>query len=1021
MLIRYITFANSGSRCRRSALLRLAWTLCFVQAVFAQDSSLTGTVKDLQEAAVSNAAVTLTDIEKQVTLKTLSNSVGLYEFPALRPGSYALKVEAPGFKVFVLQPIVVEVAQRARADAALTVGEVTSTVEVNVEISGVQTESSSIGEVISTKKMAELPFNGRFFLDLALLAPGTVLGSTNNRSGATASSAFGAFSINSSGARSDAAAFILDGINLNDGSQIDFQPNIDSIQEFKVVSNAFSAEYGRSSGIQITAVSKSGTNSLHGTMFEYLRNDKLDALNFFDLPRAISKAQTGREIQPFKRNIFGESVGGPVWLPHYDGRNRTFFFQSWEARRQRESETYNVAVPTLAQRDSVTNPTIQKLITLIPLPNTAGAVTNFVGSSPRFRTLDNTAERIDHSFNPRNLIFGSIVYQSDIRSEPSSIGTHNIPGNGDFRAAHRALGSFAYTRVFAPNLTGEFRAGGNHIKIDFTSEAKLKPADFGMSVPDLTNFPDIRIAGGPTFGAISGYPQGRSDTTFQTSYILSWLKGSHAMKYGVEYRSFYNNAYNAGTGGLINFSSLQTFLAGQPVRTSVQIGAVTPALSHRSLGLFAQDDYKVTRRLTLNMGLRYEFNSVPTERHNHLAVYDFTSNQLVQAGVNGAQLYAPDHLDFGPRVGLSFDLTGKGRTVLRAGGGLYYDQALLSTVSGAASNPPFSQTIVSTSSTISVLSPFASGGASTISPNAIAKDFKGSRVPQWNVNIQHLALGTVFQVSYIGSAGRRLPVTLDYNQGINGVRPIPQFGQINLNESVSRSSYNALWLSANKRLTKGLLFGTNYTFSKSIDLSSTTGGAQIQNSRDLNSERGLSDFDARSRIVVNAIYELPWRAKNAWKNAVEGWSVSVVGNYQSGNPFSPIISSLRSGSLDLFDRPNIVAGKKLSVANQDPALWFNTAAFTLNPLNTFGNTGRNVLTGPDLKSVDFSILKNFKIRERAGMQFRAEAFNLANRPNFGQPGNTVGATNFGVIQNTRSSRGDFGSSRQIEFALRLLF
>jgi hypothetical protein len=246
---------------RTTILLTLASAVCFVQAVFAQVSSLTGTVKDLQEAAVSNAVVTLTDIEKQVTLKTLSNSVGLYEFPALRPGSYALKVEAPGFKVFVLQPIVVEVAQRARADAALTVGEVSSTARSTWSSRRCRRNRALSARLSAQKKMAELPFNGRFILDLAQLAPGTVLGSTNNRSGSTASSAFGAFSINSSGARSDAAAFMLDGINLIDGSQIEFQPNIDSIQEFKVVSNAFSAEYGRSSGIQITAVSKSGTNS----------------------------------------------------------------------------------------------------------------------------------------------------------------------------------------------------------------------------------------------------------------------------------------------------------------------------------------------------------------------------------------------------------------------------------------------------------------------------------------------------------------------------------------------------------------------------------------------------------------------------------------------------------------------------------------------------------------------------------------------------------------------------------------
>jgi outer membrane receptor protein involved in Fe transport len=1006
------------------SLLRIACLAALLTTVaFAQNASLTGTVKDAQDAVVSSSVVTLTDIEKKTSLKTVTNQLGFYEFPTLRPGSYSLRVEAQGFRSFKLEPVVLEVGERGRADASLTVGEVSSTVAVTAEATGVETESSAIGEVISTRKMAELPFNGRFFLDLAQLAPGTVLGSTNNRAGSTASSAFGAFSINSSGARSDQAAFLLDGINLNDGSQIEFQPNIDSIQEFKVVSNAFSAEYGRSSGISITAVSKTGTNSLHGGLFEYLRNDKLDALNFFDLPRAAAKAQTGREIAPFKRNIFGESVGGPVFLPRiYDGRSKTFFFHSYEGRRQRESETFNVTVPTAAQRSSVTNPVILNLLPLIPSPNAPGTVNNFTGNSPRFRNLDQTTERIDHTFNPNNMIYASAVYQTDIRNEPSSIGLHNLPGFGDNRAANRRLIAFGYTHVFSPSLTEEFRAGGNRIVIDFTSQTQgiLRPSDFGITAPDNSNFLDIRIAGGPAFGAISSQPQGRADTTYQANYTLSWFKGSHSMKYGVEYRSFYNNAHNGGTGGLINFSSLATFLSGTPVRTSVQVGAVTPAVAHRSVGLFAQDDYKVTQRLTLNLGLRYEYNSVPTERNNRLETFDFTTNQLIQTGTNGAYLYAPDHFQFGPRVGFAYDLTGKGRTVLRGGAGIYYDQPLLSLVSGMASNPPFAQTSINTSTGISLLAPFAAGAAGSISPNGITKDFKGARVPQWNVNLQHLAWGTVFQISYIGSAGRRLPVQIDYNQGINGVRLLAQYGPVNLNESVSKSSYNALWLSANKRLSKGLTFSGSYTFSKSIDLNSVNGGAQIQDSWNLSAERGLSDFDARHRVVVNAIYELPFRAKRL-KPLAEGWSLSAVGNYQSGNPFSPIISTLRSGTLNLFDRPNVVPGQSVSLADPDPALWFNTGAFSLNALNTFGNTGRNVLTGPDLKSVDFSILKNFKIKERAGVQFRAEAFNLANHPNLGQPGNTVGAANFGVIQTTRSSRGDFGSSRQIEFALRFLF
>jgi hypothetical protein len=293
-------------------------------------------------------------------------------------------------------------------------------------------------------------------------------------------------------------------------------------------------------------------------------------------------------------------------------------------------------------------------------------------------------------------------------------------------------------------------------------------------------------------------------------------------------------------------------------------------------------------------------------------------------------------------------------------------------------------------------------------------------VPQYNFNIQQQAWSTVFQIGYIGSVGRRLAVTRDFNQGVAGIRPITGYGQINLYQSTARSSYNALWVSANRRLAQGLTFDASYTFSKSIDTASTSGNAQIQDSNDLNAEKALSDFDARHRVVASLLYQLPWKAKRL-KLLANDWSVSLVGNYQSGNPFSPIISSLRSGSLDTNDRPNVVYGQSVNLADPGPALWFNPAAFVLNPTNTFGNAGRNILTGPPLRDADISLLKLFPVREHVAVQFRAECFNVSNTPNFGQPGNSVTAANFGVIQTTRSQRGDFGSSRQIEFALKVLF
>jgi Carboxypeptidase regulatory-like domain len=409
----------------------------YVAAVFlpfstvcAQNASLTGTVKDAQGAVIPAAIVRLTDVGKQVPLTTVSNQEGLYVFPAVSPGNYSLKAEAPGFQLFTLSPIVLQVDQRGRADVTLSISGASATVDVTDSVAGVQTESSSIGDVIGSKIISDVPLNGRFFLDLALLAPGSVLASTNNRNGSTTASAFGAFSINSSGARSDSASFVLDGINLNDGTQIEFQPSVEAIQEFKVQSNAFSAEYGTTAGIMVNGVTKSGTNSLHGTLFEFIRNDKLDALNFFDPPRAVEQARTGETIAPFKRNIFGESVGGPVILPGYNGKNRTFFFENYEGRRLRETETFTTTVPTLAQRAAVTNPVVAKLLTLIPLPNNAAsAVNNYTGQGPRDYNLNNTTVRVDHSINANNLLFGTFIFEPDSRNEASDLGTHNLPAS----------------------------------------------------------------------------------------------------------------------------------------------------------------------------------------------------------------------------------------------------------------------------------------------------------------------------------------------------------------------------------------------------------------------------------------------------------------------------------------------------------------------------------------------------------------------------------------------------------------
>jgi len=975
--------------------------------VSAQNASLVGTARDAQQSVMPNVAITLANIDTGVAQVTKTDGEGNYEFPVVRPGNYSLRALQAGFKTFVQNSFALRVDERSRIDAVMEVGETTMAVTVEAAAAGVQTESSSLGDVVENKKIVEIPLNGRFFLDLALLTAGTTVPSTNNRTFLAVPSGIGMSGINASGTREDSTNYTVDGINLSDmvQNQITFQPNIDMIQEFKVQTNSFNAEYGRNAGIVINAVSKSGTNGLHGTGYEFLRNQRFDAKNYFD---------PAGPIIPFNRDIYGYSVGAPIV------KNRTFFFTSYEGREGHEVASLKTLVPTEAQRATVTNPTILKLLGLVPHANDATGGF-YVGSAARNRRLNQYTGRIDHNLSSKDFLFGSFIINRDSRTEPTLQG-NNLPGFGDARPAKRALLAVGYTRAFSPSLTNEFRAGINRVRIDFNEADTANPADFGISSPSSV-FPNINVASSLIFGGISGFPQGRGDTTYQYDDTLSWVHGRQSIRGGVEFRRFDNNNFNGGTGGVINFGSMAGFLAGTPTSATETALPATPGLRVSAFNAFLQDDFKVSQRLTVNLGLRWEFNGVPSEIHNRMGFYDFTQNKVIAAGTPGAaQAYSNHYTNFGPRVGFAFDPFGKGKTVIRAGAGLYYDQPVTNIVTGLGSNPPFS-TSVNNTSNISLLNPFAAPPGTGSAINAIDPNFRNAIVGSYNVNIQHEALGTVFQVSYVGSEGHHLRINGDYNQGINGVRPIVGFSSINIQQSVSNSNYNGLWFSANKRLAKGLTFNTSYTFSKSIDNNSVgSSNPQAQDYRNLSAERALSDFDARHRFVLSGTYILPFKANGAFASRlVQGWTMSPIVNLQSGSPFSPIIAVTDSkGSLEAFNRPFLVAGVPLYLPNASPAGFLNPAAF-VRQATGFGNAGRNILTSPGFEDIDFSIAKTTTIKERAALQFRAEAFNLFNHPNFGQPTNNLASSAFGQILATRTTRGDLGSSRQLQLGLKLIF
>ena len=978
----------------------------------AQNAALTGTIKDVQGAVIPNVKITLSNIDTGVDQISNADGSGNYEFPTVRPGNYSLKAEQSGFKSYLQSPITVAVQDRARIDVILQIGETSTVVNVEAQPGTVQTDSSTLGDVVDNKKIVEIPLNGRFFLDLALLTAGTTVPSTNNRTFLAVPSGIGMSGINASGTREDSTNYMFDGQNLSDmvQNQITFQPNVDSIQEFKVQTNAFSAEYGRNAGIIINAVSKSGTNRIHGSLWEFVRNEKLDAKNFFD--------RADLPIPPFKRNIYGYSVGGPII------RNRTFFFTSYEGREGREVANINSQVPTAAERATVTNPAITKLVALIPGVNSGS--NRYLATAPRKRELNQFTGRIDHNFSSRDIVFGNFISNRDSRTEPTLQG-NTLPGFGDFRPAQRYLLSLGYTHVVASNITNEFRAGLNRVHISFTPDVLgvYDPNNFGLATGSPV-LPNINVSGVMRFGGIDGFPQGRGDTTMQYSDTMAIIKGRHSIKFGAEYRRFRNNNFNGGTGGVITFASLATFLAGTPSSATQTKIPVNTSLRVNALGTFIQDDFKVNSKLTMNLGLRWEYNGVPSENYNRLAVFDFSQKKLVQVGTNGVDRpYAKQYDNFGPRVGLSYDPFGKGKTVIRTGVGLYYDQPVTNLVNNLGSNPPFSSSVNFTSGVV-LASPYSQpgGGPALIAAQAVDPNFKSGRLLSYNINIQQELAGTVFQVAYVGSGGRHLRINGDYNQGIKGVRPIAGFSSINVNESASSSNYNGMWLSANKKLAKGLTFSGSYTFSKSIDTNSvSSSNPQTQDFRNLKAERALSDFDARQRFVLSGVYLLPLKSSGALMSRLaQGWSISPIINLQTGSPFSPIIPLLAdgSGSLAAFDRPDVVPGQPVKLSNPAPELFFNKAAFVRHP-GGFGNAGRNIITSPGFEDMDFSLAKMTHLKEGVNLQFRAEVFNILNHPNFTQPTNTVTSADFGRITATRTARGDLGSSRQLQLGLKVTF
>ena len=1070
-------------------ILRIALGLLIVvtslaHAALAQNyrGAVRGRVTDPRGASIPGAQLKLIKQETNEARIVKTDGNGDYTISLLRPGSYRLEVESAGFSKYS-NTITLQINQDLRLDVALNVG--TANVDDNMivaPVSALKYESASLGAVIDNRQVTGLPLDGRNFLELSLLTPGAAPAPQGS-----AGSVRGDFAFSVNGSREDANNFMLDGVYNVDPKLNTFgvKPPVDAIREFEVLTSAYDASFGRSAGAQVNIVLKSGTNGFHGTAYEFLRNQVLDARNFF--------APSDQPDPRNQRNQFGFSFGGPIV------KDRTFFFGDYEGARSREGITRLANTPTARERvgdfsqslsgpplipgtqfpfpggqipQGFLNPIGLGIAALYPLPNRNVPGLNFASSPIQRDRNDLFDVRVDHTYSAATQFSARYSFTDRMLFEPfSGVTQVFVPGYGNNllrRGQNLALGG---THIFSPRLINDARVAYNRVSNQVLVENPGVSVNRQVGLPELSNDPRdfglsfIRVTGFSPLGHEFNNPQRGATNVYQVLDTATYARGAHLLKFGFNFQYAQQNAFrDVQSRGLLTFPSQVSFRL--PDGTPAVIPFITGnALANLLLGLplvtggarldnhqhlrtesynfFVNDSIRITPRLTLSAGLRYEYNSPPVDTEDRANIYDPATGRLVQVGTNGVPRagYDSDKNNFAPRVALAWAL---GRvTVVRAGYGVYYDQSPLAPGEGLYFNAPFFDFrfyFQLPQAPLTIFNPFPFNTPSQSPPSAFAFDrnLRTSYTQQWNLSVQRqLSDNLVAELAYVGSKGSKLLAARDINQPQASPQqpnlpPNPLFGEITQQEGSAASNYHSFQARLQQRLAFGLALLGAYAYGKSIDnasgIFSSAGDPNYpQNSFNLRGERGRSGFDVRHRFSLSYSYDLPFGKGKSLLGAagiattlLTGWQTYGVVTLQTGRPFTvallPEFDNSNTGVSNLGflgnDRPNLMGQAKLD--NPTPERWFNTAAFAIPPFGSFGNSGRNILDGPGYQNVNFSIVKNTAIREAVTIQFRTEFFNLFNHPNFGLPDNFVGSPSFGGLISA-------DSPRRIQFGLKLLF
>jgi Carboxypeptidase regulatory-like domain len=1064
---------------------RFAALIFFAACVpaFAQMNTgeIDGIVRDPQGAVILGAAVDAVETSTQLKYSTKTNESGEYLVAQLPVGRYDLTVTAQGFKQLAQKGIELHAGAHLRQAFTLELGEQSETLTVSVTPGILQTESAAIQDTIQQQQVIDLPLKGRQFIDLVALTPGVTTAPAGTRGSALQQTGqtYGIL-----GQRGGHNLYLVDGVSVTDEAfnNLVLSPSVDAVQEVNINQTSYDAEFGGKSGGIINVITKSGSNRFHGSAFEFVRNDIFDAENYFVKP--------GLAKPPFKQNQFGASIGGPIQ------RDKTFFFADYEGERVRKSLTDAFIVPTAAEVAGATDPVAQVLLAKVAqglpggFPAVAGNSATVNATELSTIGINQYDARIDHTFRPSDSVFvrGSIF--DDNEFDPFGSGALNetlLPGFGYTLRTHTDNVVAGWTHDFNTSWLNELRfgwmwvGGGQSSPNAGTNFAGQTGLQGVSSNPLDMGYPDATISGFSTLGESTQYVT-RKDNNYEMYDNVTWHRGRHTVKFGGYFFHLAVDPVNAnnarGTFSFTGGNALNNFLAGAPTQGSgSSLGRGNLQGRTNWVHLYAEDAWQILPSLKLDVGLRYEYNQNVTDANNNISIINnltpggeiviasgstaaagllgnipatLASTTSSQAGWNNS-LLSSRPLRLAPRIGLAWSLPDR-KTVIRSGFGIYTNQAAYNIIQFAALNLPFyvAKTVNNngTKTTEDILT--ASG---SFSGNNINHDFKIEYNNVWNLSIERsLSSTTAIQAQYIGSytvhADNETYQNLFPNSCLNPawgcahVRPIPQMSGFPAVTWDGWEKYHALTLTLTQRLWHGLLVNANYTWSKALDDASNPGADNAepnfpQDPTNLASEKGLSDFDHRHRVVTNFLYEIPFlKNSEGWiHTAFGGWQVGGIWTHQTGAPFTVNLSTDNANNGEPLSgpsqRPNLVCdpngGPKTS------AKWFNTSCFAMPVAFTYGNAGRDIVIGPGLDDFDATLQKQFPIRETARLEFRLDIFDFFNHPNFNAPlgagrtFNTVTITPPGggtPITTTPASFGQITSAqdpRDMQFSLRLAF